>query len=192
MAWGNNTYGQTNVPAGLANVSAIRCGWMHSLAIQSNGTIIAWGDNTYGQTNVPANLTNACLIAAGSAHNLSSTTNGGFAAWGNNYFGQTNFPPGLTNVTTVAAGGYHSLALAALTIPPLVFNTTPPNLQLASGGVPLRVDGSAGLTPVVICASTDLVNWTTIFTNPPVVGSVQFLDSSATNFPLRFYRAREN
>ena len=55
----------------------------------------------------------------------------------------------------------------------------------------LQVDGAAGITPVVIYASTDLMNWTPIFTNPPVAGSVPFLDSSATGFSQRFYRAGE-
>src|SRR5450759_1113525 len=45
VAWGNNTSGQTSVPAGLSGVSAIAAGGTHSLALRSNGTIVAWGSN---------------------------------------------------------------------------------------------------------------------------------------------------
>jgi len=179
------------VPAGLTGVVAIACGWFHSLAVKSNGTVVVWGDNTYSQTNAPAGLTNAKTIAGGNAHSLSSESNGTMVAWGNNYFGQINFPPGLIQVLAIAAGGYHGLAVSTLTFSPLVFNLVPPNLQMTATGFQLQVDGAAGITPVVIYASTNLSDWTPIFTNPPVVGSLPFLDSSATGFSHRFYRAGE-
>src|SRR5262249_35782579 len=50
VAWGDNTYGQSSVPAGLSSVSAIAAGFQHSLALKSDGTVVAWGDNTYGQS----------------------------------------------------------------------------------------------------------------------------------------------
>jgi alpha-tubulin suppressor-like RCC1 family protein len=37
VAWGNNTYGQTNVPAGLSNVVAIAAGGYHNLALYDSG-----------------------------------------------------------------------------------------------------------------------------------------------------------
>jgi hypothetical protein len=175
----------------MTGVAAIACGWFHSLAIKSNGTVVVWGDNTFGQTNAPAGLTNATSIAGGNAHSLSLESNATMVAWGNNYFGQTNFPPGLIQVLAIAAGGYHSLAVSTPTIPPLVFNLIPPNLQMTATGFQLQVDGAAGITPVVIYASTNMTDWTPIFTNPPVAGSLPFLDSAATNFPRRFYRAEE-
>ena len=58
VVWGDNTYGQTNVPAGLSNVVAIAAGFYHCLALRNDGTVTAWGNNTYGQTNVPAGLAN--------------------------------------------------------------------------------------------------------------------------------------
>src|SRR5258706_244194 len=56
VAWGNNNYGQTNVPGGLSTVTAIPAGHRHSLALKSDGTVVAWGDNLYGQTDVPSGL----------------------------------------------------------------------------------------------------------------------------------------
>ena len=56
VAWGWNPYGQTNVPAGLTDVTAVAAGSLHSLALKRDGTVVAWGDNSYGQTPVPADL----------------------------------------------------------------------------------------------------------------------------------------
>ena len=53
----------------------------------------------------------------------------------------------------------------------------------------LQVDGARTTNAVVILASTNLVTWTPIFSNSPVLGSVQCIDSAATNMPRRFYRA---
>jgi hypothetical protein len=103
-------FGQSLIPVGLSNVVAISSGEIHSLALESDGTVAAWGNNSFGQTNVPTGL-NAIAIAAGSFHNLALTTNGTVVAWGNNYYGQTNVPPGLSNVIAIAADSSHSLAV---------------------------------------------------------------------------------
>ena len=67
---GNNGSGQTTVPAGLSNVVAIAAGDSHSLALKSDGTVVAWGYNGEGQTTVPAGLSNVVAIAAGGYHSL--------------------------------------------------------------------------------------------------------------------------
>jgi alpha-tubulin suppressor-like RCC1 family protein len=109
--WGDNTYGQTNVPAGLGTVVGIaECGWT-TLALETNGTVVAWGYNTYGQTNVPAGLTNVAAIGGGVYHCLALKRDGTVVAWGNDGDGQTNVPTGLSNVVAIAGGYYHSLAL---------------------------------------------------------------------------------
>ena len=76
VAWGDNTWNQTNVPAGLSNVVAIAAGGFHSLALKQNGTVAVWGDNTFYQTNIPTGLTNVVGIAAGLYHNLAVVGNG--------------------------------------------------------------------------------------------------------------------
>ena len=40
-AWGNNAYGQTNVPAGLTNVLSVAAGEYHSMALKLNGSLSA-------------------------------------------------------------------------------------------------------------------------------------------------------
>jgi hypothetical protein len=80
--------------------------------------------------------------------------------------------------------------LTVSVLPPVSFSISPAGMRWTSNGFQLQLDGLAG-SAVVIYTSTDLRLWTPIYTNPPATGSIQFLDSSATNYPLRFYRAAE-
>ena len=70
LCWGDNTYGQTNVPVGLSNVVAIAAGDFHTYALQSDGVIVGWGDERYGQLSVPASATNSLAINSGFFHGL--------------------------------------------------------------------------------------------------------------------------
>jgi hypothetical protein len=114
VAWGSNSYGQTNVPPEASNVIAIAGGWYHSVALRANGTVVAWGRNDIGQTNVPPGLTNAIAISSRSGnHVLALKADGKVIAWGDNSYSQRNVPPGLSNVVAISAGGLHSLVLKA-------------------------------------------------------------------------------
>ena len=113
VAWGDNSYGQTDVPAGLTDATATAGGLLHSLALKADGTVVAWGDNSYGQTDVPAGLSNVTAIAGGVYYNLALRSDGSVVAWGDNTYGQADVPPGLSNVTAIAAGGFHGLALTS-------------------------------------------------------------------------------
>jgi GH25 family lysozyme M1 (1,4-beta-N-acetylmuramidase) len=125
--WGNNVYGQADVPGGLSNVMAVAGGLYHSLALMADGTVVAWGA---GQTNngtspycgqaiVPSGLNNVVGVAGGYYHSLALMADGTVAAWGagttntgaSPQYGQAMVPAGLSNVTALAGGGYHSLAL---------------------------------------------------------------------------------
>ena len=101
------------VPTNLSNVVAIAGGGFHSLALKSDGTVVAWGLTNSGQTTVPLGLTNVSSIAAGSSHSLALKADGTVVAWGDNTDGQTNVPPGLTNIVAIAAGDFFNLALRA-------------------------------------------------------------------------------
>lgn len=113
VAWGNEGYGQANVPAGLTNAVAVAGGMYHSVVLSSDGRVVAWGRNDYGQANVPAGLTNAVAVAAGAWHTVALRADGTVAVWGGHDYGETNVPVGLTNAVAVAAGWAHSLALRA-------------------------------------------------------------------------------
>jgi alpha-tubulin suppressor-like RCC1 family protein len=114
VQWGDPSQkasGPTNPPVGLTNTVAIVGGFYHSLALTSEGHVIAWGNNDWGQTDVPPDLTNVVGFAAGAYHNLALTGDGRVTAWGYNNSGQANVPTGLSNVVQVSAGEDHSLAL---------------------------------------------------------------------------------
>ncbi len=122
LAWGCTGniggYGQCSVPAGLsATVTAIAAGTIHSLALKSDGTVVAWGcaASTSGQCNVPSGLTGVTAIAAGASNSLALRSDGTVVAWGcgnpNFDAGQCDVPSDLSGVTAISASDHHSLAL---------------------------------------------------------------------------------
>ena len=69
VAWGWNSYGQATVPTSLKRIDAdgtvhddgktvtnIAAGYGHSLALTSDGEVVAWGFNNNGQATVPTSL----------------------------------------------------------------------------------------------------------------------------------------
>src|SRR5262245_15463693 len=57
-AWGDGSWGQTNVPPGLSNVVAIAAGQLHSVALKNDGTLAMWGDDGSNQLDAPSGLSN--------------------------------------------------------------------------------------------------------------------------------------
>jgi alpha-tubulin suppressor-like RCC1 family protein len=150
-AWGNGAdgnmgngtqSGDVTIPQqvpGLSDVVQVSAGDDHSLALLSNGTVMAWGANGSGQLGdgtftlspVPvavSNLTGAVAISAGNLFSEALLSDGKVEAWGYNQFGQlgdgntkqTRDLPvvvhDLTGVVQISAGGSqntngHSLAL---------------------------------------------------------------------------------
>jgi hypothetical protein len=73
---------------------------------------------------------------------------------------------------------------------PLAFDLSQAPPHWTKSGLQMQLDNLTG-SAVVIYASTNLLLWNPIYTNPPATGSIQFLDSNATRFPFRFYQAQE-
>jgi alpha-tubulin suppressor-like RCC1 family protein len=111
LAWGENNYGQTTIPTGLAGVTAIAAGEGHTVALKNDGTVVAWGSSYYGVTTVPAGLAGVSAIAAGWGHTVALKNDGTVVVWGRNTESQTTVPAGLTGVTAIAAGAGHTVAL---------------------------------------------------------------------------------
>lgn len=118
--WGKNfddildPVGEAMPPLWLTNVTAISGGGFNSLALNSDGTVVAWGSDRQGQCDLPDGLSNVVAIAAGYWHGLALKNDGTVVAWGNNYNisgnyqGATTVPVGLSNVVAIAAGGGES------------------------------------------------------------------------------------
>lgn len=123
VAWGNNFYGQTNIPPGLSDVRAVASGIGHNLALKSDGTVVAWGGNAFGQTDIPPGLTGVVSVAAGFLHSVALKNDGSVVAWGGGSAvvpgnsaerGQSLIPMAAEGeIVAIAAGGYLSMALKA-------------------------------------------------------------------------------
>jgi hypothetical protein len=115
LAWGDNRFGQTNVPAGLSDVIAVAVGQgpraAHALALRRDGTVAGWGDNTFRQAIPPDGLTGVVAIAAGELHSLALTRNGRLIAWGNSASPAGAVPENLAPAKAIAASANFNLAL---------------------------------------------------------------------------------
>jgi hypothetical protein len=109
--WGDNSFGQLDLPADLTSVVAIAAGAYHNLALRADGTVRAWGCDDQGQCDLPPTLHDAIAIAAGGFHSLAISANNTVVAWGANDSGQGTVPASLRGVVAIAAGTWHSLAL---------------------------------------------------------------------------------
>ena len=69
-AWGEDDFGQTDVPADLKDVISVAVSRYHSVALRKDGTLVAWGRETEGQTTIPVGLRAVRAVAAGPFHTL--------------------------------------------------------------------------------------------------------------------------
>ena len=110
-AWGNNSEGQTAVPAGLASVVAVAAGGNCSMALKSDGTVQVWGHGANDTLRPPDGLNSVVAIAVSGNHALALKSDGVVVAWGANSTGQATVPSGLVDVVAISARGTYSLAL---------------------------------------------------------------------------------
>jgi alpha-tubulin suppressor-like RCC1 family protein len=147
--------GIMDMPPSLTNIVSVSCGAEHTLALRSDGTMIAWGFNLRGQTSPPPSAVDLISISAGADHSLALRRDGLVIGWGNNQYGAATPPQGLSDVKAIAGGWNYSLALindgtvvgwgssqyGAATIPPSLTNA----VAIAAGdfcGAAIRADGS--------------------------------------------------
>jgi len=184
FSWGRDSYGAlgdggsegSDRPvqvSGLSEVAALAGGEYHSLALLTEGTVMAWGANGHGQLGdgnttaspVPvavSGLSGVTAIAAGESHSLALLSGGSVEAWGGNEFGElgdgstedSDVPvavSGLSEATAIAAGSIFNLALmSGGSVEAWGGNE---NGQLGDGGTeksetPVAVSGLSGVTAV--------------------------------------------
>jgi alpha-tubulin suppressor-like RCC1 family protein len=201
VAWGNNSFGQINVPSNIVSAVALSAGGNGTLAYlndrspvvtaQTAGRRVARGTNVtlaalaVGQpvlnyqwrfkgVDMPG-ATNATLTLTGVDHSFS----GGYAAVVSNVLGVANSQTMLLQV----GGGL------ILVSPNIDLNRIVSYNVAEVSGSPL---GPADLPDIGAQVSSNLVNWETltgalVYTN----GTIRLRDVSQTNRPTRFYRVFE-
>lgn len=105
VAWGNNDFGQCNVPEIDGKVVDVRAGSNFSVALTDQGSVHIWGSNRRNQWLVPGELKNAKFIDTGSNHIVALDQEGRFFGWGNNFQGQCVPPNPDDRFRLVSAGG---------------------------------------------------------------------------------------
>jgi alpha-tubulin suppressor-like RCC1 family protein len=109
--WGDNSYWQAAIPAGLSNAVAIAAGQDFNLALRSDGTVVGWGRNDAKQATPPSDLKDAVAVAGGVSHALALRSDGSVVAWGSPSY--TRVPTNLPPIASIAAGPTYSLAVAS-------------------------------------------------------------------------------
>ena len=120
ICWGDNSYGQTDAPAG--SFRAVTAGWAHSCALRESGEVACWGvhgkpaflpgpDIGYVEDGRPAVAPTGEFrsVSAGADHTCGVRASGEITCWGNNKYGQTDEPAG--SYRSVSAGWSFSCAL---------------------------------------------------------------------------------
>ena len=127
IAWGDNTLGQNDVPAGLNDGIQIAAGGDHSLALKRDGTLVAWGyvdtnpsTDGYSPGKIPPDINNQIIkagaqrvvsIAAGQGYNLLILDNGKVLPLG--YLSYDQDVRALTNVKAIASSVLGSVVITA-------------------------------------------------------------------------------
>lgn len=107
VSWGNNTYGQTNVPPHATNLVALAAGYHHTLALRADGQLVTWGRNNAGQLNLPEGATNIVAVWSGAEHSYARRADGTLFSWG----AGAQMPPTSAPVAGMSVGESHTLVL---------------------------------------------------------------------------------
>ena len=109
VAWGANSYGESQVPTGLSNVVAIAAGFAHTVALRADGTVALWG---FPNAVLPG-LTGVVSVAASYPVTLALRSDGAVAGWGQTLSGGGGapLPPMISGAVSIAMGELFGMAL---------------------------------------------------------------------------------
>jgi hypothetical protein len=208
--WTNFTISATSITLGKiasANLSGLITGIGVVVTLSGSGS---WDyDNLLVSATSPFIVTPPVSqsVALGGSANFSVGATGAsplIYQWqfnGTNVSSATSATLNLPNVQAANAGPYQvmvSNSYGAVTSSIITLNVTgvpvslafnPSPNPLVNGQFLFSLTGLTGQGPVEIEASTDLLQWVPIFTNPAAFGVAAIGDTNAASFPRRFYRA---
>lgn len=104
--WGDNSLGQTNVPA-LTAPKWVAAGGNTSCAIDGDDSVVCWGDLTAGQADVPESLGLVSHVAVGSDF-VCAISAGQVTCWGNT---QNWISTDVLSAVYISAGARHACVL---------------------------------------------------------------------------------
>jgi len=167
-------------------------------------TVTNYGPSTSSNVLVSDTLPLTVTVLSYNADQGSVSRNGQLLNWNVGSLGTNTGSQLVFTVRPYAPGNLLNYAIASATTPDanpaddfaitnvLVAVLTPPQLSGSYVGSDHQFQFSitdSSLQPYVVQASTNLVDWTPIYTNPsPATTTTIFPDVNATNYPYRFYR----
>jgi uncharacterized protein (TIGR03437 family) len=118
-------------------VVAIAAGTRHSIALKSDGTVVAWGDNQYGQARVPPDLAGAAAIAAGDDLSLALPVPISVSVSAASYLQGAQAP---NSIGIIFGSGFADQLLAATTLPlPSVLGGTRVTIHGLNSDLPAQI-----------------------------------------------------
>lgn len=177
-----------------------------SLSVSPSSTNVSKGDTVVidVQSSVTVGVLSSitCQFSGGAfPANASFTTSGGGSLL--DLGASVNAILTITNVSAANAGTYTfsastvgllgiglltTTATSTVSVTPTIIGVTS-NSQMMEKGFKIQFSGPTG-SNLVIQASSDMKNWTSVYTNKVVGGSVTYTDAVAETVPGRFYRAK--
>jgi len=143
------------------------------------GTTVSGGSNDWGSVfQINSDGTGFTVL-----HSFTLSAAGGFQPYGG-----LAISGNVLYGTTENGGEGVVFAIGLPTPPALKFATTNGNFGFVNQQFRFTLTGQAG-SNAVISASTNLLNWIPLATNPLGSGSLSFTDTLATNYTRRIYRA---
>src|SRR5580693_7493244 len=141
MGWGDDSANEIDT-SDWGGVRAIAAGELYSLALESDGTLVAVGNNA--ARNMPE-LAGVIAISAGSGWALALQNDGTVVAWGQEEEGNTDVPSTLQNVVSIfASPSNYGLALST-NIPSTT--TVPVTIESTDSAVSSFVVTGTGCAP---------------------------------------------
>ncbi len=187
IAWGSTNFLQTQVPTMTQSIGPIAAGAVHTIAGLGqpfHRTMLAGASTTF---------------SAGQFANRLGTFQWQFN--GTDIAGATNSTLTLSNAFWMNSGLYRVVISntvgiitgpeMSLSVPPLAFDVPDRSGIITNGSITLILNGASGLYPITIYMSTNLSNWTPVFTNSPTTNTIQFIGAPLDGSPGQYYRAVE-
>src|SRR5205807_2823122 len=72
-----------------SDLTAVACGYYHSLALKMDGTVVGFGKNDNGESTPPASLSNVVAIAADYGYSVALKADGTVVGWGFDYYNRS-------------------------------------------------------------------------------------------------------